>query len=141
MKDFANDFLPEPSISAITQTNSDTAIAGQVHDLSGCESAAWVISIGRLTDTDATFTVLVQDDDASGFGTAAAVADEYLIGTEAGASFTVANDHEVRKIGYIGPKRYVKLTITPSGNNSGAASLSAVLLKFGLRVLPQTSQG
>lgn len=48
-----------------------------------------------------------------------------MIGTEANAGFNYADDGEVRKLGYIGHKRYTRLTITPTGN-SGSAPISAV---------------
>ena len=48
-----------------------------------------------------------------------AVDDAFLTGTETKASFQFDDDNEMRKIGYVGPKRYVRVTITPSGNNSG----------------------
>ena len=47
-----------------------------------------------------------------------------LLGTTAGASFTFSDDNKIAKIGYIGSKRYVRLTVTPS-NNTGAVLISA----------------
>ncbi len=58
---------------------------------------------------------------------AAAVADTNLLGTEALAGFTFADDDEVRKIGYMGHKRYVRLTITPA-SNTGAWDIAALAL-------------
>jgi hypothetical protein len=57
---------------------------------------------------------------------AAAVADAQLIGTEALAAFAFGDDNEMRKLGYIGGKRYSRLTITPVGNNSGNIFVSCV---------------
>ena len=51
------------------------------------------------------------------------------MGTLALAAFQFDDDKECRKIGYVGSKRYTRLTITPTGNDSGAAPLSAVALK------------
>jgi hypothetical protein len=45
-----------------------------------------------------------------------AVADIDMIGTEALASFTFADDAECRKLGYIGSKSYIRATITPAAN-------------------------
>ncbi len=44
---------------------------------------------------------------------------------EAAASFQFDSDDQVRKLGYIGNKRYTRLTITPA-NNASAALLSAI---------------
>lgn len=57
-----------------------------------------------MTDADATFTLLFEDGDDPALSDHAAVADGYLLGTEAVASFDFADDNEVRKIGYIGPR-------------------------------------
>ena len=76
------------------------------------------IAIGTLADADATFTVLVEDSDDN--VTYTAVADDFLLGTEAAASFTFADDNKVRSIGYNGSKRYNRITITPA-NNTGSA--------------------
>ncbi len=69
--------------------------------------------------------MLVEDGDAVAFTDAAPVIDAQLLGTEALASFQFDDDDEVRKIGYAGNKRYVRLTVTPAGNAAGAL-ISAV---------------
>jgi len=65
--------------------------------------------------------------DASNLSDAAAVPAASLVGTLALAGFTFADDGETRKVGYVGEKRYVRLTITPSAN-AGAAPMSVVAL-------------
>ena len=87
----------------------------------------FAILTGALADVDATFDVLVEDGDDSGLSDAAAVADEFLNGTEALAGFTFALDDGARKIGYVGPKRYVRITVTPVAN-SGAAPIAAAAI-------------
>ena len=59
---------------------------------------------------------------------AAAVDDADLLGTEALASFAFGDDDETRKIGYIGNKRYTRLTITPSANASAALVAAVAIL-------------
>jgi hypothetical protein len=63
------------------------------------------------------------------------VADTFLLGTEAEAGFQFDDDDEVRKIGYRGDKRYVRLTITPSGN-TGDAPLAALAILGGPKLAP-----
>ena len=58
---------------------------------------------------------------------AAPVAAKDLVGTLALAGFTEASDGTTRKVGYIGNKRYTRLTITPTGN-AAAAPMSAIAL-------------
>ena len=83
--------------------------------------------------------MLVEDGNNSALSDNAAVDDAYLLGTEAGAALTQADDGEFRKIGYIGPKRYVRLTLTPSGN-AGNIPIAAIAILSGHRVLPQSAQ-
>ncbi|MBP3958350.1 hypothetical protein J8F10_24135 [Gemmata sp. G18] len=133
MRDFTNRIQVKRVISPVTQTNSDTALVGQIIDRQGFESVTFVIATGGLTDADATFTVLLEEGDNSALSDNTAVADADMISQstsapETAASFTFTHDDQVRKLGYIGTKRYLRLTITPSGNNSGAAPLCAMAL-------------
>jgi len=126
MKDALNQMHPLRVISPVSE-GGDNALVGQIIDKKGYESLTYVIATGSLADADATFTVLLEESDASNMAGAAAVADADLLGTEALASFTFADDNETRKLGYIGSKRYTRLTITPA-NNAGAAVISAVAI-------------
>jgi hypothetical protein len=100
----------------------------EIIDTSGYDSAEFIIALGSIADADATFTVLVEDGDNSALSDNAAVADDFLVGTEAEASFTFASDDQVRKIGYKGPKRYIRLTITPASNASAALIAAVAVL-------------
>lgn len=90
------------------------------------ESLTFGIMTGTLADADATFMVLVEDADADDQSDAAPVADTWLISQvdgaapEAAASFDHTNT-TVRRIGYVGHKKYVRVTITPANNSSAAA--------------------
>lgn len=125
MKDLLNNIDVKRVISPVS-TGDNTATVGQVIDGQGCASVTYVIAIGSLADADATFTVLLEESDASGSGFSA-VADADLIGTEALASFQYDDDNECRKLGYKGSKRYTRLTITPA-NNASAGLWSAVAI-------------
>lgn len=129
-RDLHNTLSYERGISPITQTNSDTAIVSQIIDMADKLALEFVIMTGGLTDANATFAVLVEDGDDSGLSDAAAVADEFLLpsdtGQEAAAGFTFADDNAIKKIGYRGIKRYVRLTVTPTGNDSGAAPVAVL---------------
>jgi hypothetical protein len=109
----------------------NTPIVGGWIDRSGFESLTFGIVTGLLAAAAATFTVLVEDSDADDHSDHAAVDDSGLISSSAGvapeaaASFTQADDGTTKKIGYIGDKRYVRLTVTPAGNNA-AAPISAI---------------
>ena len=122
-----------------TRAADNAAIVGQIIDMQSFSALLFLIAIGTIADADATFAVLVEDGDDSGLSDAAAVADTFLLGTEALAGFQFDDDDEVRKIGYIGDKRYVRLTITPA-SNTGNFDLSAIALLGSPSQLAKTSQ-
>lgn len=138
MRDLHNNIKVIRALSPVSVSDT-TAQVTEIIDRQGFESLEFVITIGAVADVDATFTVLVEDDTASNMGTAAAVADSELIGTESGAGFATADDNTVRKIGYRGSKRYVRMTITPVSNAS-AALLGAVAILSNASSLPRSSQ-
>ena len=121
------------------QVSDDTPQVGSIVDLAGFHSALIAIAAGTLADAAAAFTVLLEHGDDAALADAAAVPDADLLGTEAGASFTEADDNETRKLGYIGVKRYIRLTVTPSGN-AAAADMSAVAVLSDPRVGPKSDQ-
>ena len=131
-RDDYNKFAFLRAISPVTQTNADTALVSQIIDMQTYQSLTWIIAVGTFSDADATTTVLMEHGDDSGLSDAAAVDDADMLpsgtGQEASTAFTYANDDIVRAIGYVGTKRYVRLTITPSGNNSGNLPMSVTAL-------------
>lgn len=126
MKDLHNKIHVVRAISPVVVTDN-TAQVSQIIDRKGYRALEFVIALGTLSDADATTVVLVEEGDAANLSDAAAVADADLIGTELLAAFQFDDDNEVRKIGYKGSKRYVRLTITPS-NNTGNIPVSAVAI-------------
>ena len=126
MRDLHNHIHPIRALSPVSVADN-TAQVSQVIDLQGYSSLEFVILGGSLADADATFVVLVEHGDAANLSDAAAVPDEQLLGSELQAGFQFDDDNETRKIGYIGYKRYVRLTITPA-NNTGAALLAVVAI-------------
>jgi hypothetical protein len=106
----------------IAVINSNTTTAGNSIDLVGFEACTFVVELGARTD--GTFLPLIQDsDDNSNF---ADVIDQFLIGTEAEAQINTANT--IKTIGYVGKKRYVKLSLVSTSVTTGAtASATAIL--------------
>jgi hypothetical protein len=119
MRDLFNAITVARAI-APASVSDNTAQVGQIIDGQGYGSLTFAIAVGSVADADATFTVLVEHGDAANLSDAAAVPDTGLLGTEALAGFTFADDNATRKIGYVGGKRYVRLTVTPVGNASAA---------------------
>lgn len=138
MRDLHNNIEVRRAISP-TRVTDNTAETSQIIDRANRESLEFVIAIGTLADANATFTVLIEDGAESDLSDAAAVDDSMLLGTESGASFTFASDDGVRKIGYIGVNRYVRMTITPA-ENTGNGDISAVAVLGDSRKVPHSSQ-
>jgi len=128
MREMVNNFSVINGFPPVVITNADTAQVSAIVDTQGFYSLAWLIHTGTLTDANATFVVLIEDGDDSGLSDAAAVADIFLEPVEATVNFDFGDDLIVRKIAYTGPKRYVRCTVTPSGNDAGAAPLSCMAL-------------
>jgi hypothetical protein len=125
MKDLFHSIHPIPAIAPVS-VSDNTAQVSSVIDRQGYESASFVIVAGSLADADAIFTVLLEESaDGTSFS---AVADADLLGTELLAGFTFADDNETRKLGYVGAKRYLRLTVTPSGNGSAALIAAVAVL-------------
>lgn len=125
MKDLHNNIAPKRAISPVAAADN-TAKVGEIIDRQGYNSLEYLIATGALPDADATFTVLLEEGDAANMSDAAAVADKDLLGTEALASFTFADDNKVFKLGYKGNKRYTRLTITPANLAAGAELICAI---------------
>lgn len=124
-RDLMNNITPVVLIAAAAAVSDNTPLVSNIVDTAGYESLTALIGIGDIADANATFTVLVEHGAESDLSDAEAAADKYLIGTEALAGFQYDDDNKARKIGYAGPKRYVRFTITPV-NNEGNAYISAM---------------
>lgn len=124
MRDGATSKQIKRVLSPAASAADNTAQVGQIIDHQGYDAATYLILTGSLPDADATFVVLLEEGDVSSLSDAAAVADADMVsqvnGTapETAAAFTFADDNEVRKLGYVGVKRYTRLTITPAANAS-----------------------
>lgn len=147
--DLFNRIKAARGISPAAAVTDNTPFVSQIADTDGFDSLTFVGLLGSIADADVTFTVLVEDGDVANLSDAAAVADEYLLGTEAGtvtagaavsgAAPGFADDNKTFKIGYKGPKRYVRVTVTPA-NNSGNIFLAGVWIQGHPKRANQTTQ-
>lgn len=124
MRDIASglDFLQAfPPKAAVTD---GTAQVSNILDRQGYDAVVLALTTGTLTDVDAEWSVLLEEsDDGASF---TAVADKDLVGTEALAGFTFANDNACRKLGYVGSKRYLRATVDDDVANSGNLFLAGM---------------
>lgn len=110
-----------------TAISGNGTTAGNVIDTKGYGALTFLIVGGTLTD--GTYTPLINESDDSGMSGETAVADDFLIGTEAQAALVAAtDDNVVKRIGYVGHKRYVTCDVVATSVSSGGnVSVIAVL--------------
>jgi hypothetical protein len=124
-----------PLLEPKAAVTDNTAFVSSIIDCQGYDAVTLVIVTGTDADADATFTALLEEGDASNLSDAAAVADADMVtmtaGTapEAAASYTFADDFETRAVGYIGTKRYIRLTVTPAANTGNAFLAGVAVLE------------
>lgn len=95
---------------------TNTTTAGIEIDTLGFDSVTFAMQ--SATITDGTYTPLIEESDVSGSGYTA-VADIDLTVTEASVAFVATDDNVVKKIGYLGGKRYVRLSYVSTGVTTG----------------------
>jgi len=140
MRDLYNNIEVRRALSPVAVAiTDDTVQTSEIIDMRGWKSMVFVILTGGLVDANAVYAVLIEDGDDSGLSDNVAVVDAELLGTELLIGFDFADDDDVRKIGYRGEKRYVRMKITPSGN-SGDAPLAAIAIMGDPDDRPTTAQ-
>lgn len=127
MRESMNCMHPVVAIAPAAATADNTPWVGGWIDRSGYESLTYVFATGIEADADATFAVTMQHADLDDHSDAVAVASTDLVGTLALAGFTFADDGEARKVGYVGGKKWNRITVTPT-NNAGNAFLAALAI-------------
>jgi len=109
---------------------TDTTTVGAIIDLRGYNSATITIASGVLTD--GAYVPLLEHGDASDLSDAAAVADAYLLpsgtGQEAAIDFALTDDATIVKIGYVGSKRYIRLSIVSTATTTGGLFAAVAIL-------------
>jgi len=137
-KDMHNNITVKQAISPAA-LSGDTPAVSTIIDRLGYDSVEFIILTGSIGDANATFAVLLEDADEVAFNvTNASVADTKLLGTEVLAGFQYDDDNETRKLGYLGGKRFLRLTVTGSGNSESpsAAYIAAVCILGNPHIAP-----
>lgn len=126
--DILNTLAMRRLISPLRQTNSSSAVVSQILDRQGFDRVGIVIQTGDLTDANATFAATLEESNDSGMSGATAVGTADIVGgvtVAAALNFAFGDDNIFKQLGYIGTKRYLRLTITPTGNDAGNLDVSA----------------
>lgn len=131
MRDLHNNIAQRRVISPVALSTTAGG-APKIVDRAGFESVEFIISVGSVTATNATFTPVVKHGDVT--GTLTSVADADLLGTEAGATVGAAatrtsgvSKNVVKRVGYAGNKRYVTCALVPTVTAAVPCSVDAVL--------------
>jgi hypothetical protein len=115
MRDLHNNFKPSRCISPAAIIAGNGTTTGQTLDVSEFGSLELVFVAGAITD--GTFTVTLYEGEEANMSDEAAVADADLLGTE--PAFGSADANAVKRVGYIGTKRYVRAKVVQTGATTG----------------------
>lgn len=113
----------------------------KIIDRNGYESLEFAVAIGAVVATNATVIATVKDGDATGSlntATAASVLGTLTMIGETTPRASGVSEYVTKRIGYIGPHRYVELVLAPSV--SGAIQGSAVAILGDPHYMPVASQ-
>lgn len=124
VNDLHNKCLVANALAAATLTTGTTS--GIIVDTASFEALEFVLQSGTITD--GAFAVTLEEGDDSGLSDAADVVAAEMLGD---ASFAATDDDSVKRVGYIGKKRYVRLKIVATGATTGGPFAAMGLLAFG----------
>ena len=121
-RDLKNDIKIVNGVN-ITSITTNTTTAGVEVDTQGYESVTIEVITGARTD--GTVTPLLQESDVTATYSGS-VADEDLIGLEADAALSALNARS--RFGYIGKKRYIKVSLVSTSVTTGLTAGASVIL-------------
>jgi hypothetical protein len=109
-----------------------TGQVGKIIDRAGYQGVVFFVSYGTLTATNAVFTATMKEGDVTGTMTTVTAAN--IVGTLAGAGIAAGtprtsgvSKNVVKKVGYIGIKRYVQLGVSSTITAGTPVGVIAVL--------------
>ena len=140
MKDLYNHIEFVQAIKPVLVLDNTVPAAATV-DLAGFNSAVIELSVGLKSADAGTITLKAEHSDATSFADVAA-ADMQGVTPAEGVIYTIDADSDdstsrIVKFGYVGGKRYLKLTIAEVGANANGVILGVTVIKgHGLDVPP-----
>ena len=100
--------------------NTDTTTAGVIIDTAGYESLEFIMQAGVVTAGDV--TLIMQDGDDSGLSDVATVASDFVLG-----SLVTLDATGITRVGYVGKKRYVRVSAVSDTSANLTVGVVAVL--------------
>ena len=140
MKDLYNHLTLVQAVAPVVVKTGTVPDAATV-DLAGFNSAVIELSVGLKSADAGTITLKAEHSDATSFANVAA-ADMQGVTPAEGVIYTIDADSDdstsrIVKFGYVGGKRYLKLTIAEVDTNTNGVILGVTVVKgHGLDVPP-----
>lgn len=136
MRDLHNNIKVSPAIDPAAIITGNATKTGKTIDTVGFDSLEFAVASGALTD--GTYTSKLFESDTINEGTGALtnateVADKDRLGDL--PAFTAADDSAVKRVGYIGSKRYVRIDVVQAGATTGGF-LAAVAIQGHAKIAP-----
>jgi len=131
-KDITTRINGTTSLPIITITSNGTA-NGSVIDMFGYDAINFDFLSGNAIGADVTVTM--EHDDDAGFATAVAVPSKFIIGELPSFLIAGAETNTVKSVGYVGKKRYVRVSIT-SANYAADTQIAGIANRGDARVNP-----
>ena len=122
------------ALSPVAIMSGDATYTSQTIDTAGHESTMFVIMSGALTD--GTYTCDLYGGDASNMSDEAVCTQPDMLGQAPAFTFNKdTEDNTVKKVQYIGTKRYVRLKIVQASSSTGGY-INAVAIQANARKEP-----
>lgn len=120
--------IAEIAFETATISSAGTT-AGEVIDMQDVQALELILMSGAMSGTASTLAPKIQHFDNIDESDIEDVPSNYLVGTITEATFELPTDsNKVKAIGYVGKKRYVKISIIVAGSTPSAV-ISVVALK------------
>ncbi len=150
MRDQSSNLKITQLFAPVVSNTGNTAVVSTIIDTALYDACTLCWTMGAIADADVTFTVLIEDGNDSALADNATVAAGLLVGGVAGVITSgasdgsgctpgFADDNKTFRVGYLGNKRYLRVTITPAAN-TGALYMAGVAILGQPRSEPVTSQ-
>lgn len=137
VKDIRSNF--EPKLVQTDIISTDTTTDGSSIDTSDFDGGITFVLLATAY-TDGTYTPLIEESTTGSFaGEETAVADDNLIGTEAGAAISAAvtEGTVLNSIGIVGTAKFVRMTIVSTSTSTGATI--STIIQAAPEVIPSTN--
>lgn len=126
-KDIYSDLLGKVSV-APQFVNSNTTLTGATVDLQGFEGAVVMTISGTIAGSSSANIHTFEIQESANDSDWTAVADADLIGVESDLTHNGGSDNLVKKVGYKGAQRYIRVVDTTTAFTTAGGQIAAVVV-------------